>query len=277
MGGIFEPRFLRGFSLSVDYYNIRVRSVIQGLSGQTIANQCYDEPGGINNQYCALIFRRSSTNPVVNFTFAGQSGRQLTGVANNSRDFVGVPVTNGFINAPLNYALLRTSGIDADLAYNHLFDNGVRVSYRGIISWVQRRLQYTSVSVPTQSTRIHGLLGDPIWRGRLSANLADKGLDFGYDLNYIGEMAVAASWETQFTNQGRGPTNLDAFPISKYAPQITHDFQLGYRVNSKYRAYIGVDNALDTLPPYGLTGTGAGSGIYSAVGRFMYAGVNLRY
>lgn len=114
-------------------------------------------------------------------------------------------------------------------------------------------------------------------------NLAYKGVDFGYDLNYIGKMAVAvnadglADWKVQHTNQGRGPTNLDAFPISDYAPQLTHDFQLGYRVNDKYRAYIGVDNALDTLPPYGLTGTSANSGIYGAVGRFMYAGVNLRY
>lgn len=276
VGGIFEPRFLNGLSLSVDYYNIRVRSVIQGLTAQTIADQCYDEPGGIANQYCALIFRRTSTNPVVNFTFAGQSGRRLTNVANDTRDFVGVPVTNGFVNAPLNYALLRTSGIDADLSYNHLFENGVRISYRGLVSWLQRRLQYNSVTEPNRSTRINGTLGDPTWRGRFSANIDYKGVDFGYDINYIGRMAVT-TWEVQHTNQGRGPTNLDQFPISEYAPQLTHDFQLGFRVNSKFRGYVGVDNALDTLPPYGLTGTGAGGGIYSVTGRFMYAGVNLKY
>ena len=273
LGGIFEPRFLRGFSLSVDYYNIKVRDVIQGLSGQTIINQCYDDPGGINNQYCALISRRTSTDPLVNFTFAGQSNRTYNGVI--VADFAG-NIGNSFINAPLNYAQLRTSGIDADLSYNHLFENGVRVSYRGLLSWLEKRWQYTSVSVPTQATRINGTLGDPTWRGRFSANLAYKGIDFGYDLNYIGRQSVDA-WELQHTFQGRGPTNLDAYPFSEFAPQITHDFQLGIRVNAKYRAYVGVDNALDTLPPYGLTGIGAGSGIFGVVGRFMYAGVNLRY
>ena len=276
VGAVFEPQFLKGLSLTVDYYRIQVESVIQGLSGQTIANQCYDDPGGLNNQYCSLIFRRTSANPVVNGTFAGQSGRQLNGVADNSRDFVGVPVTNGFINAPLNYALLKTSGIDVDLGYNHLFSSGVRISYRGLVSWLQRRDQYTFVNDPGRSTRIAGTLGDPTWRGRFSANLSYAGVDFGYDVNYIGRQAVT-TWEVQHTNQGRGPTNLDAFPISEYAPQLTHDFQLGYRVNKSYRAYVGVDNALDTLPPYGLTGTGAGSGIYGVTGRFFYAGVNLRY
>ena len=275
-GVIFEPRFLPGLALSIDYYRIKVENVISSLGGQALINQCYDDPVGITNQYCALISRRTSTNAVVNGTFTGQQNRSLTNVANNARDFVGVPLGSSFNNAPFNYALLKTSGIDADLSYNHLFPNGVRISYRGLLSWLQKREQFTFLNAPSQSTRIQGTLGDPVWRGRFSANIDYKGVDFGYDLNYIGRMAVGA-WELQHTHQGRGPTNLDAFPISEYAPQLTHDFQLGFRVNSKFRGYVGVDNALDTLPPYGLTGTGAGGGIYGVVGRFMYAGVNLRY
>lgn len=276
VGGIFEPSFLKGFSLTVDYYRIKVKSVIAGLAGQTIINQCYDDPGGINNQYCALITRRTSTNPVVNYTFAGQSDRVLTGVSNNGRDFVGVPIGISFLNAPLNYALLKTSGIDGDLSYNHLFPNGVRISYRGLLSWLHDRYQYTSVSVPTQATRLNGVLGDPTWRGQFSANISYKGVDFGYDLNYIGRQSYT-DYEVQHTFQGRGPTNLDLYPISELAPQLTHDFQLGFRVNKNFRAYVNVDNALDTLPPYGLTGTGAASGIFNVVGRFFSAGVNLRY
>jgi outer membrane receptor protein involved in Fe transport len=42
-------------------------------------------------------------------------------------------------------------------------------------------------------------------------------------------------------------------------------------------AYLGVDNATNRIPPYGLTGTGAGSGIYEARGRFAYAGVKVQF
>jgi outer membrane receptor protein involved in Fe transport len=50
-----------------------------------------------------------------------------------------------------------------------------------------------------------------------------------------------------------------------------HDVRLGYTVN-KFNFYVGVDNIFDKLPPVGLTGVGAGSGIYSDLGRFIYAG-----
>lgn len=276
VGAVFEPTFLRGFTLAVDYYNIEVTDVISGLSGQGIINQCYDDPVGIDNPYCAVVFRRTSTNSVVNGTFAGQQNRQLAGVGDNGRDFAGVPITNSFINQPFNYAKLKTSGIDADIRYNHTFDNGLRFSYRTLVSWLAKRESFFFITDPTRSTRIHGTLGDPIWKGRMSVGVAYKGFDAGYDLNYIGRMAVDA-WEVQHTHQGRGPTNYDAYPIRKYAAQDTHDIQLGYRVNEQFRFYFGVDNVMDTLPPYGLTGTGAGSGIYGLVGRYFYSGVNLKF
>jgi hypothetical protein len=43
-------------------------------------------------------------------------------------------------------------------------------------------------------------------------------------------------------------------------------------VGPKYNFYVGLDNATNTKPPLGLTGIGAGSGIYDNIGRFMYAG-----
>lgn len=276
VGGVFQPRFIPGLAISVDYYNIRIQNVINGLSGQGIINQCYDDPVGIDNPFCAAISRRTSTNAVVNATFAGQQNRTLTGVANNTRDFAGVPIGNSFINQPFNYAKFNTSGIDADISYNHTFDSGFKFGYRTIVSWLQKRESFFFITAPDQSTRIHGTLGDPVWKGRMSVNLSYQGFDLGYDLNYIGKMAVAA-WEVQHTHQGRGPTNADAFPIKDYAAQDTHDIQIGYRVNKEFRFYVGVDNIADTLPPYGLTGTGAGGGIYGVVGRYMYSGVNLKF
>ena len=53
-----------GFALTVDYYRIKVRDVISGLTGQAIINRCYDDPTGINNEFCGAISRQTSTtNP----------------------------------------------------------------------------------------------------------------------------------------------------------------------------------------------------------------------
>lgn len=273
VGAVFQPSFLPGFSLTVDYYRIKVTNVIASLTAQTVINQCYDDPVGIDNPFCAVVFRRTSTDPLANATFNGQTGRNLAGIA--------APIIlplNGpsVISQPFNYAKSKTSGIDADLRYNHTFSNDLRLGFRTTVSWLENRETFTFITAPEQSTRAHGVVGDPIWRGRMSVNLAYKGFDAGYDLNYIGKGSIAA-WEVQHTHQGRGPTNADLYPIKAYPAQDTHDVQFGYRVNKNYRFYLGVDNIADTLPPYGATGTGAATGIYGVVGRYFYAGANLNF
>lgn len=273
VGAVLTPRFLPGFSLTVDYYRINVSNVIATISPQEFVNRCYDDPVGINNEFCALVARRTSTDPIVNATFAGQGTRRLTGITVDRQ--LGA-LNPSFQNRPFNFAALKTAGIDADIRYDHRFGNGVRFGYRAIVSWLQRREEFTFIAAPQQSNRLHGMLGDPVWRGRMSVNLAYRGFDIGYDVDYIGKQAIANSWETQHTHQGRGPTNLDAFPISSYAPQDYHSVRMGYRVNDQFRAYIGVDNIADTLPPYGQLGTGANGGIWNVEGRFLYAGVNVK-
>ncbi|WP_163070537.1 TonB-dependent receptor domain-containing protein, partial [Acinetobacter baumannii] len=41
LGSVYTPSFAPGFSISVDYYNVRVKNVISGLTGQAIINRCY--------------------------------------------------------------------------------------------------------------------------------------------------------------------------------------------------------------------------------------------
>ena len=44
IGGVLTPTFIPGFSASVDYYNIKVKKAISGLTAQFIVNKCYDLP-----------------------------------------------------------------------------------------------------------------------------------------------------------------------------------------------------------------------------------------
>lgn len=43
VGGVFQPSFLPGFHMSVDYYRIKVRDAVAGLDGHTIIDRCYDD------------------------------------------------------------------------------------------------------------------------------------------------------------------------------------------------------------------------------------------
>lgn len=64
LGLMYQPQQVRGLTIKVDYYNVRVKNVISGLTGQQIVNRCYDDTNGINNPFCAAVFRRQSADPV---------------------------------------------------------------------------------------------------------------------------------------------------------------------------------------------------------------------
>ena len=53
---MITPSFIPGLALTVDYWHIKVKNVISGLTAQQIVDRCYDDPTGINNEFCAAVF-----------------------------------------------------------------------------------------------------------------------------------------------------------------------------------------------------------------------------
>lgn len=265
-GVIFQPEFVRGLSLSVDYYNIEIENVIFALGAQTIINQCYDNPSGIDNPFCASIFRRPDG------TFQGQSDRLLGG---STVTFPLAPTDRSFISGPFNFARQKTSGIDFDLNYQR--DLGpVAISFRGLLSYVIERDNFTDIDDPNFINQQLLELGDPEFSGSIIL-----GLDFGvprltYNMRYIGEQFVN-TFETFNALQGRPPENPDYSTPSIYPETFYHNFRLDLETEGGQSFYVGVDNVLDTIPPLGLDGTTAGSGIYDNIGRFFYAGFRFNF
>lgn len=263
-GAVFEPSAIRGLSLTVDYYDITIKNVIFSLGGQTVINQCYDNPGGINNPFCAAVFRNA------NGTLAGQSN-----VVHGGATISLTPTGPSALIAPFNFAKQETSGIDADLGYR--FNAGdFKINLRGLLSYVIKRNNYTDVTTPTFYDRQLSELGDPQWQGQLSANIGNGQFNLGYRMRYIGKMTIAGDYETQHSVQGRPPLNPDALPRVWY-PQITyHDLRLEFTPADTYKFYVGVDNLFDRLPPLDLLGT-AGGDPYNNVGRFFFGGVEFKF
>ena len=252
-----------GLAVTVDYYNIKVKNVISALGGQTILNLCYDNASGINNPYCAVVFR----NP--NGTFAGQSDVIHGGGT------VTLPVTGpSVLITSFNFAKLVTNGIDFDVAYRRSLAPGVSVDLRGILTHTFKKDQYVDVNDPTFRDQILFELGDPAWQGQLSTTLNIGKVSIGHRVRYVGKQTIGA-YETQHSIQGRPATNPDAFPVVWYPELWFQDFRVDFKPTNKYRFYVGVDNAFDRLPPLDLLGTE--SGAPSPVGRFLYAGATVTF
>ncbi len=267
IGAVIEPSFIPGLSVSVDYWNVEVKDVIFTLTPQTVLEQCYDNPSGIDNPFCASVTR------LANGTLAGQrtvfhAGGQTVTLNNPGFSSLG---------RPFNYARQKTSGVDVDLNYRTDITDDIRLTTRGIVSYLINRDNYTDITQPDFINQQKFELGDPEWRFQASANLDFGQFNLGYKMQYIGKQILNGfQYETFFPLQGRAPLDPDATPIQFYPAKWYHDFRLEFDATEDYQFYLGVDNAFDTLPPLDLLGTEAGSP-YDPTGRFFYAGVKARF
>ncbi len=267
IGGVFTPRFIPGLVLSVDYYNIKLRNAITTVGAQTVINQCYDSPDGIDNSFCRAITR----NP--NGTFAGQQNVLHAG---SQVDFAVTGNGSSFLTGPFNFSQQRTSGIDLDLTYSTNFGADWRFNTRAIVSYLIERNFFTSITEPNRLTQQKFALGDPEWQGQLRVNVGWKAIDASANFRYIGKMTVAGLFASQNVEQGRAPLNADAFPQSFYNARVYTDLRVQYKIDEGKRLYVGVDNAFDLLPPLDLTGLGDGA-IYTNTGRFFYGGFAVKF
>lgn len=272
VGVIFQPSFLPGFSASVDYYNIEVESVIANISAQQIINNCYDAPNFPNNQFCPLVADREPSGAL--------------------------PLTNALNIAPINYANLTAEGIDLDVGYSRTFDNDDRLSLRVIATHVLDRTNFLDVDNPDLPNRVRGELGDPEWAMNFNASYRRGPVTLSYSLRYVDAQFIGAAenyvpYTTECSSTGTvpqsnatctpgelvtaPPSNPDFTAEVTYPARAFHDVRIDFEVEETYNFYFGVDNLTDKLPPFGLTGGGAGSGIFNNTGRYFYAGVQAEF
>ncbi|WP_165772192.1 TonB-dependent receptor domain-containing protein [Niveispirillum lacus] len=264
IGFVATPDFIDGLTLSADYYSIKIKDVINTLGGQTIIDQCYDSPSGINNAYCAAVFRNADG------TFAGQSNRIVGGAT------VSFPTTGPAYRAgPFNFANQKTEGIDVDLTYEVMLTDDIKADFRTLVSYLIKRDEFTDITLPDYRTQVKGTLGDPEWSGTFDADFKWKEFNIGYGLRYIGKQAIT-DWEVQHAVDGRPATNPDGWPRKYYSAAYLHDIRFGYEVTEEIRLYGGVDNFTNSLPPFDLLGTTDGEA-YDNIGRYFYLGVQAKF
>lgn len=271
VGAIFEPVFLPGFTLSVDYYNIEVDKVIANVGANAILFNCYDATD-LNNSFCRQINPRNADG-----TF-DQNAALITG--------------------PVNFAKLEADGIDFDIRYQRTFDNDDRISLRLIATHVLKRTNFLDVDNPTVPNVVRGELGDPKWAANFNASYRRGDVTLSYSARFIDKMFIGTFENTNSfiaacpddgiipRTQGNPtctpgalvevpPTNPDRFASEEYPSRLYHDLRIDWRVDDRFGFYMGVDNLTDEFPPAPLTGSGGGSGIYDNIGRYFYAGFNI--
>ncbi len=255
VGGVFTPRFLPGFSLSADYYDITVNDVITAVSAQNILNLCYDSPT-LDNPFCAL-FQRAGAG-------GGPRGEQPFRV-----------LEGNLLQSTLNFAKLKVRGIDTEVAYRRKLGNA-QLNLRAIWTHTFQNDQFTNPSDPDFANRLLRELGDPQDEVNVSASLKSGGVTLGYQVRWIGKQYLN-TYEDYNPLNGNPPQNADYADVRYYPDVYYHDARIDFEASPRFNFYLGVDNITNRMPPFGLTGVGAGSAIFSIRGRYFYAGAVAKF
>lgn len=140
VGAVIEPRWIKGFSLTVDYYHIKITNSISSYGPDVILNGCY---GGesLNDEYCSKVHRDSNglistiDDPAVNV-----GGDTTAGLDFGARYDFGTPIGRFSITADINWLQMMDTEL-SDGTIVHAKGNydlqGVYAPVKGVagISW----------------------------------------------------------------------------------------------------------------------------------------------
>jgi len=243
VGGVFTPSFFEGFSLSVDYYDIKIDDAIQAVGRQTSVNEC-------------LKSADPSTSPFCNNVIRGADGK--------------IDRINAF---QLNLATKVNRGID--VASNYSMD---MMDTFGIEGSLDLGINYTLIlragETPFEGSDFEDFLGelpDIKHKGRFSMTYNSDSLTLGYNMTYYGAVR---------DDLDGGDYSLNDISAVTYH-DLQARYRIGE--DGQYEIYGGVNNVFNKKPPFlpsgtqsGNTGLGTNS-LYDPVGRYYYIGAKTKF
>lgn len=245
-GVVLQPRFLPGFSASVDYFNIEVTGAIQGIGADTILTQCDRDTA--DPFFCGLV-RRDPT---------GSLWRSNAG-------FV--------IDLSQNIGRLQTSGIDVQANYTTEIGDIGRLGLSFLGTYLIELTTNPGIGPDIECVKQAGNLcgtPNPEWRHQARASFdMPNGIGASVRWRYFDPVAV----------DGGNPGS------SRFDAQNYFDLALTFDVGDNYSFRLGANNVFDREPPVtGSQSCPAGAcngntfaQVYDALGRYLYAGVTLDF
>ncbi len=236
IGFVYEPGWVPGLSVALDYIEIDIADSIVTLTGTQIANACFDDPNFDRN------------NPRAGNRFCTAINRNGAGQIVETRDANGVS-TPAIRTGYANIASTDFRGVTSEAAYRFETDKG----WKWTIAGSAFNLRELSNQVLGIRTFTDGVFGNARQQYQLRSSVDIDRWNFNAQANYLGGVA----YNNAFTAETQD--------ILRVGSHTTLDLGLGYRFDQGL-VRLSVTNATDREPPFGTT-AGAAIGAYDILGR----------
>jgi hypothetical protein len=213
-GFVYQPSFLDGFSITVDYWDIQIDDAIESVTGQNIVDGCY-QGASLNAAFCGALGR--NTDP-------------------------GSPQFGGFNflrSSDVNFAQLKTDGYDLSASYSfdiseHNFEIAVTGTKVNDINFFTNPTDLNQVDVELSE------INRPEIAGNVALGWNWGALSVGWQSQYLGEMLESG-------------LEVDT-ALSLYGPSVfiketwIHDLNATYLRSDQLTVFGGINNVTQETP-----------------------------
>lgn len=248
-GGVYQPHWLPGLSLSVDWYKIDIADAITAVGAQQIIDMCYGFNRPQNPAACDSIVKAPGATNLVNATI----------------------YTSG-----INAQTVAVEGVDYEAGYRASLDrfNDALPGAINLRLLISQRLKDETVLPGDVAPPTLGTVASLKWRGLLTATYVVGSSRTTLTTRYLGKGRITNQPETSRTGIPEAFNHVD--PVWYVELSENYDVTIGGR---RVTLFAAVENLFDRDPePIPSSGTSFGtSAPYDLLGRSYRAGARFRF
>ncbi|HLK26713.1 MAG TPA: TonB-dependent receptor [Caulobacteraceae bacterium] len=282
IGIVFQPTFLKQFSLTVDYYNIDIKNAIIEPAAQDIVDNCVDGPS-LDASFCNLVERAGAPG-------ASHETPVVGGFRNQEGQIIQVGDIGFITDTFLNQSRLFTDGIEVQANYAFWLDpfhfkvsrdsdlpGKVTVSLD--YNYLMHLHDFPFKTAPKTYTVAEGTVvnGTPYNRARADITYDQGPFSAIWTVRYVGQGA-------NFNRSPGQPVYASNAIVPAYTPaQVYNDLVVHYKLptwKGTTDLFVGANDLFNVKPPIGVIGGNNGGPDGSALydlGIYVFAGARVRY
>ena len=262
LGVVIAPHWVPRLSLSVDYFDIKVKDAIQGYGADAILAACNN--GGASAQFCQDNIRRNAAGSL-----------WLT--------------PDGYVvDVPVNVGSVRTKGIEVNANYAHDVGSLGSLSLNFVGTALDKYEVDNGLTAVYDCAGYYGpTCGNPLPKWRHKARATFRTADgFGVSLQW----RYLSSAKVEYRNPSSTLSSPTVYTQdAKIGTQSYFDLTLTYDFGDHLSWRLGATNLLDKQPPL-VTSSATNSacasvtcngntypGTYDALGRYVFTGVTFNF
>ncbi|WP_448663050.1 TonB-dependent receptor plug domain-containing protein [Sphingomonas sp. CJ20] len=243
LGIVLQPRFLPGFSFSVDGFDIKVKDAIGQVRAEEILNRCYQ---GLQ-EYCAAFTRNPGGTPELSVSVS-----------------------------PFNFSNIHTRGLDFDASYRVPVTDDAAVTLRGMATYYDTNYTNNGIDAPVEAAGANGG-GVPSWIYRASATLnagdfAMTGTGRGVSSGTIANSYIVCTTGCPAATVANPTINENHMPGAIYFDlNLTQTIRVGSKQGQIFFTATNLFDRDPVLQP--TTGLSTNANYYDVLGRTFRLGV----